>query len=163
MRTFMFVLSLIFFVSVPSYAQQGPGHKRPGMMQGKGPMHGKMHKMTGKKMGMKQSLVPHYMRVVKMQGDLLNLTDDQNAQLEKWRTEHQPKMEKLMMEIKNKKKAVFDASIQGAPAEQILSLVDEKNTLEKQMVQAKTRCRDFIRSVLNEEQWQKLLATYKTM
>ncbi len=162
MRHLMIITGLLFILAGGLLAQQ-PGHrgKMPGMVK---PGMMRRHNPAGMNgMGKKTPLVPNYMRVVVMQGDLLNLTKEQNAKLEEWRSAHHADMQKLKEEIKAKKKSLFEASMKGASSDELIHLLNEKNKLEQKMVENKTECRDFLREVLTEEQWNKLLDAYGKM
>lgn len=131
------------------------GHK--GMMGG--------HKMSGNMQKMKAmqhaNPMPNLMMIVMKQGESLDLSDEQKAALKKWRTENNAKTQALAQKITDQDMALKAKSLEGATAEEIEKLATEVLALRMQMIKGKTKCRDNMKTILNEKQYEKLISLYK--
>lgn len=107
--------------------------------------------------------LPNYMRVVKMHGDQLNLSEDQAAKLKAWREQSGPLVHGLVGELMAKEKALFDASMNGAPKAQIMTEMALILDMRRQIAAKKTDCRDNMQRILSAEQFDKVKAIYKGM
>jgi hypothetical protein len=126
-------------------AGQGQGH-------GKDKAHKGMHMLQP---------MPNLMRVIKHHGDQLELTKDQAANLAKWRELNHDKVHKRMQEMIAIRKALQVAATKGANLAAINVYVAKMDRLRAEIIAAKIACRDNTRSILNDQQWEKLITLYR--
>ncbi|MEE9492345.1 MAG: hypothetical protein V3W04_03050 [Gammaproteobacteria bacterium] len=107
--------------------------------------------------------MPNLMQVIIKHGDELALSKEQNAALAIWRNENHTRSVELANAILADEKAVYQAGIGGKSRQEIQILA--KSVMEKrmQMIDNKARCRDNMKKVLDNAQWQKVIARYETM
>jgi len=134
-------------------AGQGP---QDGSGQGKGAGHHMPHKG----MHMLQPM-PNLMRVIKHNGDQLNLTKEQAANFAKWRELNHDKVYSRMQKMMAIRKALQVAAMKGANLAAINVYVTKMDRLRAEIIAAKIACRDNARNVLNDEQWNKLVELYR--
>jgi len=126
-------------------AAPGPGHHGHG--QGKGLEM--LHPM------------PNLMRVVVKFGDQLNLSEQQAAALAAWREANHSEVHarlEAMMKIRRELQMV---SMQGASSARINAYIARMDRLRAEIVAAKIACRNNMHEILNEQQWNKVVALYR--
>lgn len=104
--------------------------------------------------------MPNLMRMVVHQGGQLDLTAEQEAALAEWRAAHHDVIHALMGEIRAGEKAIMQAALAGAPQEEILAQAGALMDKRMAIVTIKARCRDNMRQILDESQWEQLIALY---
>jgi len=104
--------------------------------------------------------MPNLMIVVKKQGDMLELSREQKQSLDKWMEKHDPIAKKLAFGIKNGEGILHEAALDGASKEMLTAMLDTILKKREEIVELKTDCRDYLREILNGEQWEKLLKLY---
>lgn len=106
---------------------------------------------------------PNLMMVVIRHSSQLNLTQEQSESLANWRNANHQPMLALVKEIHQIEKAIFDASMSGKSKEEIMNLTPKLFALRKELISTKIDCRDFMRSILSEEQLAKVMNLYHRM
>jgi len=102
--------------------------------------------------------VPNYVSVIKKQGKVLGLSEAQMSQVMAWNTANNDKMHKMVMSVIEGEKKMKQASMAGVSTDEIITMAKQLSETRVQIVSGKTHCRDHIKSVLNEAQWQQLTA-----
>lgn len=115
----------------------------------------------GKKAGGMQQPMPSLMRIVKMHGEALNLNDGQNRQLTAWREKYHAITHGKLDEIRVIRTEMQHAVIDGANRAQINGYIARMDTLRDEIVSIKLQCRNNMREVLKDEQWQTLTKMYR--
>ncbi len=106
------------------------------------------------------SPVPTLMRLVVKNKDILELSKKQKASLKQWRRAY---LKKAIADIKASRQVeskLHNISITGEPSADVQILIDEAIPLKKQVWENKLACRDVIKDVLNEDQWETLVLLY---
>jgi len=107
--------------------------------------------------------LPNFMIVIMQQGDMLALSPEQAQAVANWRAKHGPIAKKLVMAIKNGEQELQKASLNGASKEEIMAQVDALLDKRRQLAEMKTTCRDNMRQILSDEQWDEVVSLYKEM
>ena len=128
---------------------QGDGHHGHG--HGKDNAHKGMHMLQP---------MPGLMRIVQHHGDQLNLTKEQSANLAKWRELNHDKVHSRMREMLAIRKAAQVAALKGANLAAINVYVTKMDRVRAEIIAAKIACRNNLRNVLTDEQWEKVKSIY---
>lgn len=131
-----------------------------GPQDGSGKGKGADHQMAHKGMHMLQPM-PNLMRVIKHNGEQLNLTKEQAANFAKWRELSHDKVYSRMQKMMAIRKALQVAAMKGANLAAINVYVTKMDRLRAEIIAAKIACRDNVRNVLNDDQWNKLVELYR--
>ena len=109
------------------------------------------------------SPMPALMMVVKKHGDKLNMSEEQQQGMATWAKKYHPIMVELAMTVKNGENALLDAALNGASKEDLMAQVEVLLEKRKKISAIKIDCRDNMRKLLNDEQWNTLIELYKGM
>ncbi len=107
--------------------------------------------------------MPNLMQVIIRQGDKLGLSADQAAALKKWHSENAPRITQLAREILALEKKLHDEALAGASGDELQKLADDSFRLRNEIMKIKLACRNNMHSVLNKEQWARMIELYKAM
>ncbi len=107
--------------------------------------------------------LPNFMIVIIQQGDMLALSPEQAQVVANWRAKHGPIAKKLVMAINKGEQELEEASLNGTSKEKIMAQLDALLEMRRQLAEMKTTCRDNLRQILSEEQWNELVSLYKEM
>lgn len=107
------------------------------------------------------SPMPKLMVVVLMQGDKLDLSPEQARALEKWRIEHMNRWSAMFDEVVRSEKHLTREALDMAPDEKLEKRFSELLELRKNMAAMSLACRDNVRRVLNDRQWQTLVSLFE--
>ena len=105
--------------------------------------------------------MPNLMLVVKKMGDQLNLSPAQVSDLEKWRNERGPVMEKQYAAIVKLENELQEAALNNAPKEKIAGIADAIMQERMKVIRGKAFCRDNMKRILDDKQYQKVIDLYK--
>ena len=105
--------------------------------------------------------MPNLIFVVDKMSDKLNLSDKQAMKLKQWRDERKPIMEKQFKTIIQLEGELQDAALNQAAPEKLAELADGIMQNRMKVVRGKAFCRDKIKSILNPEQYKKVIELYK--
>lgn len=131
-----------------------------------GMMKKKAHQATD--MNLKMTTIKHVnpmpmlMKVITKYADKLELTEQQNAELKQWRDERHPVSKKLIGTIIDLEADIHKAVMNNESLERIDQLADDIMQNRIKMIRSKALCRDNMKRILNEEQYEKVLALYTT-
>jgi len=142
------ILSLSSISLAAGHGGQGQGNEQG---HGKDKAHKGMHMLQP---------MPNLMRVVQHHGDQLNLTKEQAANFAKWRELNHDKVHNRMREMLAIQKALQVAALKGANLAAINVYVTKMDRVRAEIIAAKIACRNNMRNVLNDEQWEKLKSIY---
>lgn len=102
--------------------------------------------------------VPNYVSVIRKNSETLGISESQMQQVMAWNKSHSAAMRERVMAVIDGEKKMREASMQGAPAGEILALAHQVSNTRMQIITGKTQCRDHMMSILSAEQWQQLTA-----
>jgi Spy/CpxP family protein refolding chaperone len=105
--------------------------------------------------------MPNLMRVVMHHGDQLDLSKEQAAALAAWRTANHERIQARMKAIATVRKVLQDAILRGANIAAVNVHLSHMDRVRAEIVAAKIACRDHMRKVLNDEQWEKVVELYR--
>ena len=108
-----------------------------------------------------QHPMPNLMRIVKKHGDQLNLSDDQKTRLAAWREKSHDVAHGKLDDMAAIEQELKNAVIDGANRAQVNGYIARMDALRDEIVSVKLRCRQNMREILNEEQWQTLTGIYR--
>ncbi|MEJ2622055.1 MAG: Spy/CpxP family protein refolding chaperone [Candidatus Thiodiazotropha sp.] len=106
--------------------------------------------------------VPNYVAYIKKNPEALNISKEQMDQVMAWNKANGPKMHDMVMSVIETEKKMAEASMAGVSAEEIMAMADELGKTRLEIIAGKTRCRDRMLEILNDEQWGKLTALVKS-
>jgi len=154
------IVAMMLLTSVSGYASShGMKHHMDGEQKHKQQKHGKGHIMAMKH----ANPLPNFMKIIKKHGDQLALNEKQSAALAAWRKNNNKVVHDLANAVMAAEKALHDAAFTDASQAELQDLMDKALHLRLQLAQRKMRCRDNMRSILNENQWQKVVSLYQKM
>lgn len=128
------------------------------------PLHAGSHNTQQKqyKMTMKHANpLPNLMKVVKKFGGQLNLDAQQQSNLARWRDQNGSIVKSLVKEVMVAEKKLHDAAFSNASQHDLQDLMDKVLSLRLQVAKRKIRCRENMKKVLNEQQWNKVVSLYQ--
>lgn len=105
--------------------------------------------------------MPNLMRVIKMHADQLNLSDEQQTQLATWRDQNHAVVHGKLAEIQAIKKEMQQAVIDGANRALVNGYIARMDALRDQIVSTKLACRNNMRELLDDGQWQTLARLHR--
>jgi hypothetical protein len=107
--------------------------------------------------------LPNFMLVMLEYGEKLNLSEEQQAALKAWGKEHKPLAQQLVSAITQGEKALHQASLEGVSKADMMAQFDGLLEKRKELAEFKTDCRDNMREVLSDEQWEQVIEYYNGM
>jgi len=126
------------------------------------PQAKKMNKMQAKMAMIKHTNpMPNLMLVVKKMGEKLNLSEDQAAKLKAWSDERDPVMAKQYKAIMKFEKEILEVALNNEPVEKIYQLADAITMERIKVIRGKLFCRNKMKSILNADQFKKVIELYK--
>ena len=105
--------------------------------------------------------VPNYVAVIKKNAQALNVSKEQMDQVMAWNKANGPKMHDMVMSVIETEKKMAEASMAGVSADEIMGMAEELGKTRLEIIAGKTRCRDRMLEILNDEQWVKLTSMVK--
>jgi hypothetical protein len=106
--------------------------------------------------------VPNYVAYIKKNPEALNISKEQMDQVMAWNKANGPKMHDMVVSVIETEKKMAEASMDGVSAEEIIAMAEELGKTRLEIIAGKTRCRDRMLEILNDEQWGKLTAMIKS-
>jgi len=107
--------------------------------------------------------LPNFMLVIVNHGKMLDLSEEQQAALKAWGKEHKPLAQQLVSAITQGEKALHQASLEGVSKADMMAQLDGLLEKRKELAEFKTDCRDNMREVLSDEQWEQVIEYYNGM
>ena len=107
------------------------------------------------------SPMPNLMPIAIGNADLLDLSKEQTEALAKGRQERHDKVHGLANKIITDEKAITQAALEGKSKEDINKMSEAVMEKRLGIIDAKASCRDTMRKVLNEEQWNEVIKMAK--
>ncbi len=104
--------------------------------------------------------LPNFMLVIVNDGEMLDLSEDQQAALKAWGKEYKPLAQQLVSAITQGEKALHQASLEGVSKADMMAQLDGLLEKRKKLAEFKTDCRDNMREVLSDEQWEQVIEYY---
>jgi len=105
--------------------------------------------------------MPNLMMVVKKMSDKLNLNEKQAEKLKHWRDEREPVMAKQYKAIIKLENELQTAALNNASPAKLSELSDGIMQNRIKVMRGKIFCRDKMQSILNPEQFEKVIKLYK--
>lgn len=126
--------------------------------------------MMKNKMGMKKKQqfmqhanpMPNILAVYKKMGSELNLSDEQKSKLDAGIKDRNPKVKELFASIKDLEKKIYDATLNDEPLSRIDQLGSQLMQARTDIINGKAGCRESIKEVLDEKQFQKIVELYRS-
>ncbi|CAA6817956.1 MAG: Unknown protein, partial [uncultured Thiotrichaceae bacterium] len=130
---------------------------------GKGMKHGMKHDGQPGQMNHTKQLseMPDLMRVVMMHSDKLNLSDEQQAELKKWRESSNDKVQGMAKAVEAANEELLNLALGDADKAALEAQYETIAAQRKAIVDAKIACRANMQRVLNAGQYQTLQSLYK--
>ncbi|MEK8020224.1 MAG: hypothetical protein VSS75_025410 [Candidatus Parabeggiatoa sp.] len=107
--------------------------------------------------------LPNFMLVMANHGEMLDLSEDQQATLKAWGKVHKPISKQLVKAITQGEKELHQVALEGASKADMMAKLDGLLEKRKELAELKTNCRDKMREVLSDEQWEQVIEYYKDM
>ncbi len=105
--------------------------------------------------------LPNLMKVTMKFGEELNLSAEQKSELANWNTHNGPIMKDLVRDVIKAEQVLHSAALSNASQAELQNLMDHVLRLRLQVAKGKIRCRENMRRILNEQQWNKVVSIYK--
>lgn len=103
------------------------------------------------------SPMPNLMMLVQTNTDQLELDNEQLEQVHHWRHKNHHKSKNLMHSIMQLEKEIKESALYGIEKEDLDELKQELLEARSDLIDLKHRCVSTMQSLLNEEQWNKLM------
>ncbi len=117
-------------------------------------------KMSTMKFKQHANPMPNLLAVYKKMGDKLNLSDEQKTKLDAGIKVRGPKIEELYASVKGLEKELHDATLNDQPLNKIDQLADKLIQARLAIIEGKTGCRESIKEVLSDKQFQNIVKLY---
>lgn len=104
---------------------------------------------------------PNLMQVIKKMGDKLNLTKKQVTDLKKWGSERGPIMKKQYQAVMQLEADIFQAGLNNESVDKISQLGDAITQERIKIIRGKMFCRDNMKRILDDKQYNKVIELYK--
>lgn len=104
--------------------------------------------------------MPNLMKVVSKMGDQLDLTEEQNAELAKWREAHRSDMRATVKDLMRMETELGKAALDGTNRARLMGMYSDIAKTRRDIVTTKITCRDNLKRILTEEQFNKVIALY---
>ncbi len=120
--------------------------------------------MMNKGMQLKQHAnpMPNLMAVFKKMAGELNLTDKQQSQLKAGIEARSPKIKALYAKVKELEDAIYKATLKDESLTKIDQLADKLIQARLDIIQGKIACRESVKEILDDKQFQKMVSLYRT-
>jgi hypothetical protein len=156
-KSILVVISVLLSLATPAIACQ-PGGKGAAACDHKGGMQGKMARMRAMHHA---NPMPNMMMIVTKKGDELNLNAEQEMALAEWREKSRPVIKENVAKVIKLESEIMKASLDGADKANLMVKVDEMLALRRDIAERKTNCRDNLKKILNEEQYNTVITAYR--
>jgi 4-hydroxyphenylpyruvate dioxygenase-like putative hemolysin len=107
--------------------------------------------------------LPNFMRVIQQHKNELDLSEEQNQDVETWIGKHRPTIKELVLSIREGEKALAKAALDGATKEDMMKQLEGLLEKRREIASIKMDCRDKMRELLGEDKWQQIVELYKNM
>lgn len=108
------------------------------------------------------SPMPKLMAIILMHKKDLEITKKQHEQLEEWRLEHMNHWALLFEKILNTEKKITQQSLEMAPNASLMKQFDKMAKHRRKMAQMSLDCRDNMKKVLSDSQWEEMVRLLKS-
>ena len=105
--------------------------------------------------------MPSLMMVVMKKSAELNLTPEQEKALAAWRDQSNPIFKDQVSQVMKLENEIMQASLDGVDKAALMSKVDEMLAIRRSIAERKVNCRDNMKKILNEEQYNRVIQTYR--
>lgn len=105
--------------------------------------------------------VPNYVLMIKNNAEKLGMFADQMKAVKAWNSKHSSKMSEWVKAVIEGEQKLKMASLNGRSMDEILEMSQSVHESRQAIIQGKTECRDHIRGILDENQWNKLVVLIK--
>ena len=104
---------------------------------------------------------PNLMKYIVSENNGLNLSEDQEKTLAKWREMNHTKIQEKLMQISQLETEMKSLSLAGVKAEEILKKETEAEVLRSEIANTKFHCHNLIVETLSPRQWETLVSGYE--
>ena len=105
--------------------------------------------------------MPNLMKVAMMYGDELNLNAEQKTAMIEWSSKAGPIMGALVKDVIKAERSLHSAALSNASQAELQDLMDRVLSFRLQVAKGKIRCRENMRKVLDDRQWDKMVSLYQ--
>lgn len=105
--------------------------------------------------------VPNYMAILRQAPADMKLSDEQKSKLDEWYQGHNDQSQEAVKKIIEAEKSLAQASLDGMDKVELMNKADELLAMRRALIEQKTNCRDYVRTVLSPEQWAQLTELQK--
>lgn len=106
------------------------------------------------------NLMPKIMMDYKKHNNPLGLTKEQFKKLKNFHVKHVTKLQEMVNNVVALEDEARKMALEGKSAKEVAKVGQESIKLRAKIMNGKLKCRDFVRSVLTPEQFEKLAASY---
>lgn len=103
------------------------------------------------------SPMPKFMAVILMHSAELKLTPEQHKALENWRLKNMNHWASLFDQVLTEEKAITEDSLMMKSSDELMKRFEDVIEKRREMAQMSLACRDNMRKVLSEQQWQQVV------
>lgn len=122
---------------------------------------GGQHGMKGKMRAMHHANpMPNLMMIAKKNAAELNLTADQEKVLARWREKNHSVNKAQVEKVIKLENEIMMASLSGEDKASLMAKVDEMLAVRREIASRKVLCRDNLKRILSDEQYQRLITAY---
>ena len=150
-----FAISLgLFSLSAPalSFADHHGGDKAHKMAMQGGDMMKHVHHA---------SFMPNLMKYLLKNKETLKLSEEQAQALNGYRLENSPKVHQMAKQVSELEAQGKQMTLDNFPPQEIIKVGGQSIQIRHDLMIAKLKCRDFVKSVLNEKQYKQALTSFK--
>ena len=122
---------------------------------------GKNGKMGQKRVSHHVNPMPNLMMVIKKKSAELNLTPEQQKALAARRDQSNPVFKDQVSQVRKLENEIMQAALDGADKVALMKKVDEMLAVRRSIAERKVNCRDNMKTILNEEQYNIVIKSYK--
>jgi len=107
------------------------------------------------------SFMPNLMKHIKQNKAELKVTKEQMKSLKAYHKENSPFVHNMVKQLTKTEAKAKKMALENFPPQAVAKVGRESLDIRHDLMMAKLKCRTFVKSVLNPEQYKKALTTYK--
>ena len=107
------------------------------------------------------SFMPNLMRHLVMNKSVLELNGDQLKALKGYNQENSPKVQAMVAELMALESKAYKLALADASAKEVTQAGEAAFEIREDLMKAKLKCRDFVKTVLTANQYEQALKTYQ--
>lgn len=104
--------------------------------------------------------MPNLMRIAVGNADLLGINAEQMKSLQQWMTANKPTMRNMIQKVMHEEKMLLEEAL--TTDTDTVKKAEVMLETRKQIIEMKTKCRAYLRSVLTKEQYANVIQIYRS-